>query len=357
MFASESLRETNPLSRTSSASSVSSIDTQTSSDDVSRDSDTPRRTRKRFTSAQLMALEHLFHQTSHPTREQREVLSRDAGIELRSVTVWFQNKRQTERKIALSNTPNDNIVLSDASTPFPSMTSITRPRRQSSVSTVSPPLSASPSLSSISSTSMRTVRSHATRPQLSSHRRPSLDHIASRSERPIHGLRTPTRVRTQSSPNQPGKLYENMPSSPLSPSSPVGNRDREYVDFGMRKKSKSKPTLEWACAAARMSGKRLLEDDDIEPMVLDVSGDTEDEGEIHEAITPRSSAGRDSKIWKSKKSKADHHSSEHLLATPKANLPAKSTQQTRVQPSVPDSDVMDAALALCGLGASFGTRE
>lgn len=176
------------LSRTSSAASVSSFDTQeedismtesfgmasalsrqelmegipTAADSMfaneamvypmippfERD-DPPRRTRKRFSSAQLMMLEHLFHQTSHPTREQREFLAREANMcvlftrfyrltlfcsrvhirvfhcvcvsvtdcpvtffplliitfqsELRSVTVWFQNKRQTERKVALQS--------------------------------------------------------------------------------------------------------------------------------------------------------------------------------------------------------------------------------------------------------------
>ena len=79
MFSADSVRESNALGRTSSASSVSSIDTQ-ASDDILRGNETPRRTRKRFTSTQLMALEHLFHQTSHPTREQREALSKEAGM-------------------------------------------------------------------------------------------------------------------------------------------------------------------------------------------------------------------------------------------------------------------------------------
>lgn len=80
------------LSRSSSAASVSSIDTV--DDDanfaslsavpyhissIDRD-DPPRRTRKRFSSTQLMILEHLYHQTSHPTREQREVLAREASM-------------------------------------------------------------------------------------------------------------------------------------------------------------------------------------------------------------------------------------------------------------------------------------
>ena len=88
-------RSPNPLFRTTSASSVSSVDTQMSIDDVvvgtgglgggggaaeTNDRDAPRRTRKRFTSTQLMMLEHLYHQTSHPTREQREALARDAAM-------------------------------------------------------------------------------------------------------------------------------------------------------------------------------------------------------------------------------------------------------------------------------------
>ena len=45
-----------------------------SSDDISR------RTRKRFTSAQLVMLEQLFHRTSHPTREEREAIAQAAGM-------------------------------------------------------------------------------------------------------------------------------------------------------------------------------------------------------------------------------------------------------------------------------------
>lgn len=69
-------RSSNPLFRTHSASSVSSVDTL---DDVAVD-DAPRRTRKRFSSTQLMMLEHLYHQTSHPTREQREMLAKEAAM-------------------------------------------------------------------------------------------------------------------------------------------------------------------------------------------------------------------------------------------------------------------------------------
>lgn len=80
MSALEPPRSPSLLFRTSSATSVGSTDTLSSLDDVALDGEAPRRTRKRFTSTQLMMLEHLYHQTSHPTREQREALAREASM-------------------------------------------------------------------------------------------------------------------------------------------------------------------------------------------------------------------------------------------------------------------------------------
>lgn len=99
-----------------------------------------------------------------------------------------------------------------------------------------------------------------------------------------------------------------------------------------------------------MSGRGRLEDNDIEEMVLDACEDTEDESEIHEAVTPNSSAGGESKIWRSKK--VAKESSDHL-ATPKAKHPSRLKEQIEPQVAVSDEDVMDAALALCGLGGGF----
>lgn len=41
---------------------------------------TSRRTRKRFTNVQLMMLENLFHQNSHPSREDREAVAKAGGM-------------------------------------------------------------------------------------------------------------------------------------------------------------------------------------------------------------------------------------------------------------------------------------
>jgi hypothetical protein len=63
-------------------------------------------------------LEALFQRDTHPSREDRDTLANTIGMESRSVTIWFQNKRQTARKIALHNATNMNNValgLSDGS--------------------------------------------------------------------------------------------------------------------------------------------------------------------------------------------------------------------------------------------------
>lgn len=41
---------------------------------------TSRRTRKRFTNVQLMMLENLFHQNSHPSREDREAVAKAGAM-------------------------------------------------------------------------------------------------------------------------------------------------------------------------------------------------------------------------------------------------------------------------------------
>ncbi|EKM61793.1 uncharacterized protein PHACADRAFT_204947 [Phanerochaete carnosa HHB-10118-sp] len=338
------------LFRTSSATSVGSVDTQSSLDDTAIDGELPRRTRKRFTSTQLMMLEHLYHQTSHPTREQREAVAKEASIELRSVTVWFQNKRQTERKVALHNNPagTDDPTLSAML--FPTIADA-RGRRISHHASRSPPLSA---VSASSSSSVRTVRNHMyhhhshphqqRRPTVSlgALKRPSLDAIATRAERPEP--RTPPRARTYSIPEDPRSLYEHMPSSPPSPLSPAVERDRDLLDFGLRRRPRAKPTLEWACAAARLSGNKSAReedrDGDVDMMVLDITGgDTEDEMDLpHEALTPSSSLSSQATVWR-RSGNVRPIVPLDVNATPK---PAAKT--------VSQNDVMEAALALCGLG-------
>ncbi|KAI6154179.1 homeobox-domain-containing protein [Pisolithus tinctorius] len=196
------MRSSKPaLSRTSSMASLSS-------DDVGR------RTRKRFTSVQLVMLEQLYHRTSHPSREERE--GRRAGCR-HSVTIWFQNKRQTERKVALHHTAN------------PSQTEVHRPAHAERGSTSSHASSScSTSLHSprlfhsrkTSISSLHTPRQKNTPPRS----RPSLDRVATQSESRLPPPRTPTKPRDPfASP------WDNMPSSPLAP--PASPPVRDLVEF------------------------------------------------------------------------------------------------------------------------------
>ncbi|TFK42077.1 hypothetical protein BDQ12DRAFT_710389 [Crucibulum laeve] len=286
------------LSRTSSTTSISSGDETVSTSTVNASS---RRTRKRFTNAQLTMLENLFHQNSHPSREDRENVAKAGGMEIKSVTIWFQNKRQTERKAS----SNGNSVSANRA----------MPRRMSSPTFPS-------GLSNSSSSSSR----------------PSLDHVASRTELRNHAPRTPNRRQ-----NPTAAIWDNMPSSPLGP--PVSPPAREYVEF-----PKSRRTLEWACAAARLADKegiipskshgghqhrrhqhqsrgrtkeRSRGDDQMD---MDVTDD-----ELEEAITPTSTWGREDPRW----------TVEPGGAYRASNLFPK---------GVEDDDMMKAALALCGLG-------
>ena len=173
-----------------------------------------------------------------------------------------------------------------------------------------------------------------------------------------------------------------MPSSPPSPLSPAIERDRELVDFGRARgcRRAARPTLEWACAAARVSGHRHRhrrldqggenegeqgeeegeeegeegageeweEDMDVDEMVLDPSGgDTEDEMEDtpHEALTPSSSVdSQGSAGWRGGKKE---RRARRAVVVP---VDVEATPKPVVK-TVSDQDVMEAALALCGLGA------
>ncbi|KAJ7103718.1 hypothetical protein C8R44DRAFT_681845 [Mycena epipterygia] len=283
-----------PLSRTSSTASAA---TNTSSDDlyatfISESTDaTSRRTRKRFTNAQLMMLEQLFHQNSHPSREQRELVAKSANMEVKSVTIWFQNKRQTERRTTLANGRMPPTVMINNS--------------RGDYQRVPSP---------IHSPSMASSASSASTTSTSASRRPSLDCVASRSELRAPAPRTPSR---RHNPHAP--LWENMPSSPLGPQfSPPA---RDFVEFGQDQRTR---TLEWACARRRLAGKA-----DRRARLPGLASDDEDtDVEPDEAVTPPSTWSDGDARWHRKEQRKN---------------------EGATKAGEPDDDTMKAALALCGL--------
>jgi hypothetical protein len=162
------------------------------------------------------------------------------------VTIWFQNKRQTERKVALNNSTNIE----------------------------------NPSSSPLTATG-RSVYSSS-----SSSSRPSLDRVASRSELRMPAPRTPTRRHNSST-----AIWDIMPSSPIAP--PFSPPSREYVEFG--KSQRSNRTLEWACAAARLAEKDGSGAKRMRPERMDTLDWTDDE--VDEAITPPNTWGGGDTRW------------------------------------------------------------
>ena len=256
--------------------------------------------------------------------------SDDSGLfgitrELRSVTVWFQNKRQTERKSALTSTSTASGLVLSSSQPS---SSLTRPK-----------------IGSSSASSSRHSHSRLRTQSLTG--RPSLDDVASRSECRLQPATPPRKSLSSSSPGY--ALWENMPSSPIEPPSNSPEATRAFVEFGRKGKLKRTKTLEWACAAARLSdrkshhGHQLKKEErervDLDHLNLglvdDDGGDTELD-EDHEAITPFHSFRR-----------------ERVNSTP--SVMSEGGQETPRKGSASggkanhDEETMNAALVLCGL--------
>ena len=95
----------------------------------------------------------------------------------------------------------------------------------------------------------------------------------------------------------------------------------------MRKRKHAR-SLEWACAAARLEGKRVAARTDYTD-----DDDETDEEEFHEAITPMGSLG-------------DVNGDVFMV---RRSIDAKNPTNEE-KPNGPEEELMGAALLLCGLG-------
>ncbi|KAH9914651.1 uncharacterized protein BXZ73DRAFT_81617 [Epithele typhae] len=222
--------------------------------------------------------------TSHP-RAARGA-AKEADIDIRSVTVWFQNKRQTDRRI---HRQNSEPALPSSSPPPPSLPP-SSPFSDAPGNTITPSVAparsrapsptTTPSAASVSATPGRGRRAAAEaqppapraapiprqhrRPRGTPRPRPSLAlRLPQHTVSPVHppqetapslGSHAPSS--SPAGPKTPEKLrragvralWENMPSSP-----PEADERREggSVPFGRR------ITLEYACAREMLGGEGL----------------------------------------------------------------------------------------------------
>ena len=239
---------------------------------------------------------------------------------MKSVTIWFQNKRQMERKVALHHATSQSNV-EHGPTPFPDRGPVPS---HSSIS-VSYPTHAR----TMSTSSLHTPRRKISPPRP----RPSLDRVAARSESRLPPPRTPTKPR-----NPYASPWDNMPSSPLAP--PMSPPAHDFIDFVGHGR-----TLEWACAAARLAekeGRTKISSNKHGAEHGDAGDETEEEDV--EAITPEGSLGSGDILSRSLK-----HADKLSLRKPGLPRELRVSEGER-KDAGQDDDMMRAALALCGLG-------
>ncbi|KDQ12234.1 hypothetical protein BOTBODRAFT_56815 [Botryobasidium botryosum FD-172 SS1] len=187
--------------------------------------DSQPKTRKRISPAQLKKLEKMYKKDTHPSRDVREELSRQLNMELKSVTIWFQNKRQTMKRAALHT-----AATSINSGFLPSSSSSSRPHSPSPP----PPALSLPSPSNY-------PRPHL-RPDDGPHSRFATDGAASEQHRRLTQGRS-----AQPHPylGQPPRAWG--PSSSSSDDEPEEERERESGS----EHSGAKRSLDWACAKTK----------------------------------------------------------------------------------------------------------
>ncbi|CCM03122.1 uncharacterized protein FIBRA_05243 [Fibroporia radiculosa] len=222
--------------------------------------------RRRLLHEQTVALLAVFELKTHPSKDERVALAQQLGMELKTVSAWFQNRRRSHKKKLLvwNRGSQENRYEGSAY-----------------------PASSSRHLSRVGSTI-------------------SLDCIASSREKPMVQSGAPP-LRPPLTPRRPGRsknavsptrestnLWDHIPSSPPAlPSSPGAESMRLAA---IPERSRRLRSLEWACAkarAGRSSHDNRVVDCDVPPLVLDGSKDTDmyfegddTETEEYEAITP-----------------------------------------------------------------------
>ncbi|KAI5997918.1 hypothetical protein EDD15DRAFT_2242538 [Pisolithus albus] len=177
--------------------------------------------RRRNTREQIEVLQKVYAITAHPSRAQRQSLASELGMELKSVTNWFQNKRQTCRKKSLAYKEN---VPPNHRTERPILGSNHISRKAAARSSVSRSTVSLDEIAGLSERSARIRQSAATTP---------------------FSLGTSITQTEVSTPRRPAELWKYMPSSPLTPYSPK----REVTDGASE--AKVFRSLEWACLRAR----------------------------------------------------------------------------------------------------------
>nr|UHA57737.1 HD protein 2-3 [Auricularia cornea] len=182
--------------------------------------------RKRMTAVQVSRMEALFAKTTHPSREARQAVATELHMDVRSVTVWLQNKRQSLKKAEDARRHNRAHNTAPPTRPSAlrrtqSVPDATRGARQWQRTVSAPPPPRTLPRVSLDAFANRSAPSHVT---------------------PASAIARPA---TPPPPDSTLDIWDRMPSSPHAPPSSPANDLRRIAPLGPRR------TLEWACAAER----------------------------------------------------------------------------------------------------------
>ncbi|KAI0308139.1 hypothetical protein B0F90DRAFT_1680498 [Multifurca ochricompacta] len=184
--------------------------------------------RKRPSISQLQRLQTVFDASPYITMEERDSLAREIELDVRFITVWFQNRRQSDKRKAW--TKRDRAKKKENAC------------QQTDTTPLKHPLSLDQIASRLERVNQSTLPGKP-RVMLSPHKPGSL-----------------VKTTTPTQPKEPKALWAHMPSSPLdAPSSPPANTLRLPTTPRLLKPSRS---LDWACANARMGSKRRVREED-----------------------------------------------------------------------------------------------
>ncbi|KAI0257213.1 hypothetical protein BJV78DRAFT_1161020 [Lactifluus subvellereus] len=237
----------------------SSFDPWTTLDDLPAQITNPR---KRPSVAQLQRLQNVFDASRYITKEERHTLAHETGLDVKFITVWFQNRRQSDKRKAW--TKRDRAKKKENTC------------QQIDTVILKPAISLDQIASRLERV-QRPARADKSRSALSSQRPANLVEP-----------KTPT-------PSRPKALWAHMPSSPPeAPSSPPPKLSRK--------------SLEWACANARMGSKHHHRKDkriravqpqttcSRRPSATPEKEQESDQDQDIEASAPSSSQGQDNHI-------------------------------------------------------------
>ncbi|KAG1783523.1 hypothetical protein EV702DRAFT_958240 [Suillus placidus] len=203
------------------------------------------RKRHRMSSTQLMCLESLYQKDTHPSRHRKNQLAGELGMDYKTITIWFQNKRQIAKR-SQPNAPCLPLQIQDGVSQTPDhqlpVQSLSVLRRVSSPSvndTLQPMI-----MPSVCSEKSRTT------PSLQE-QESDVNNLPKKSlqVKPLLNSLDKAQPMTASKPSIQ-ELWQHLPSSPTAPSS-VSDRGSEVRSPTRDEKdarySKRGLTLEWAC--------------------------------------------------------------------------------------------------------------